>query len=352
MHNTNKEDKTNVNQCITSIFVNSVSVYYCAKNKKSEAKANLIKKDEQEISDISKNQQKRIRNAISMIHFIHKSKLISEILNIKKDKNNIIMITLTLSATQIHSDQEVKKTMLKPFLRWMTEQNKNDIYIWRAERQANYNIHFHIITLGYIEHSIIRTKWNKIQKKKGYIENFKKAQQEKYRKGFKPSKYSKITPKKQYENYKKLIASDYQNPNSTDVKKIDNIEKIEAYLSTYVAKKDKHDYTKLNQEQKHNYNKIISSEWFKNKNALEAMRFKEYCIFGNLYAISHTLAKLKSQKFNREDIPEDVYKTITSNPSFIFKNDYVRYYGLNIYENKKQFKILEQIFAEYITNNI
>jgi hypothetical protein len=61
---------------------------------------------------------------------------------------NIKMITLTLPVTQkyIGSDKEIKRDALTQLLQWIKSEYVNSIYLWRAETQANGNIHFHILT--------------------------------------------------------------------------------------------------------------------------------------------------------------------------------------------------------------
>lgn len=88
--------------------------------------------------------------------------------NSKDDTNQLVMITLTLSSKQIHSDQEIKRKMLNRFIVEMMRQVTFVNYLWKAETQENGNIHFHIIVDRYWQKEEIQLLWNKIQVDNGY----------------------------------------------------------------------------------------------------------------------------------------------------------------------------------------
>ena len=87
-----------------------------------------------------------------------------------KEQKRLIFVTLTLSASQHHSDKWIKKNMLVLFLKRM--QNKFGIvnYFWKAETQKNGNLHFHLILDTYIPMSYIQSNWNDIQRSHGYLD--------------------------------------------------------------------------------------------------------------------------------------------------------------------------------------
>lgn len=80
-------------------------------------------------------------------------------------------ITLTLSEKQKHDDYFIKSNMLDPFLKWMKRKGAQN-YVWRAETQANGNIHFHISSNTYIHYRSIRDKWNQLQSRYGYLDSY------------------------------------------------------------------------------------------------------------------------------------------------------------------------------------
>lgn len=106
-------------------------------------------------------------------------------IDLSKQKKMVIVdqvlptfVTLTLPAMQVHSDYQIKKYALDPFLSWLKVQNGEvfktginkgkpkgfgvECYFWRAETQKNGNIHFHIICDRFIPWERIRQKWNSI----------------------------------------------------------------------------------------------------------------------------------------------------------------------------------------------
>lgn len=116
----------------------------------------------------------------------------------------VTFITLTLSATQFNDDRIIKRDMLNSFL--VIAKRKWNLlnYVWRAETQANGNLHFHILSDVFIPHDELRSVWNRIQLKHGYI----------------------------VESAKDL------NPNSTDIHSLKTIGNVEAYVSKYCTKND------------------------------------------------------------------------------------------------------------------
>lgn len=123
--------------------------------------------------DISPTGRKRINKIVEswVLAIEHNNK--NQAKNVIKDYRKLNMITLTLSDTQIHSDEHIKKAMLKPFLRIIRERKVADNYLWRAEKQENGNIHFHILLDKFIDKDFITDAWNKIQEKVGYLDRFK-----------------------------------------------------------------------------------------------------------------------------------------------------------------------------------
>lgn len=83
------------------------------------------------------------------------------------------MITLTLPAKQKHTDTVIVKMILG---RWLTNMRNNyDLrnYIWRAEKQKNGNIHFHILTDTALDYFTVLKTWNKVLWFDGYIQDFR-----------------------------------------------------------------------------------------------------------------------------------------------------------------------------------
>jgi len=85
-----------------------------------------------------------------------------------------VLITLTLPAKQFHKDEELKIKALRPFLRKIVNDYKLDFWFWRAEKQKNGSIHFHIIVDKYISIGALTQVWYDIMFRLRYIEKWRK----------------------------------------------------------------------------------------------------------------------------------------------------------------------------------
>lgn len=121
----------------------------------------------------------------------------------------LVFLTLTLSSSQRHSDQQIKKDILKPYMRILREKYGCSNYVWKAESQANGSIHFHVIIDKYIDKEELQNEWNYSQQKLFYIDRF----EQKFR---------------------------HRNPPSTHVEVVDNLEVAEKYIEKYICKEDKY----------------------------------------------------------------------------------------------------------------
>jgi hypothetical protein len=116
-----------------------------------------------------------------------------------------VFLTLTLPAQQMHSDTEIKRKCLMPFLQYLQYHNAVRYYFWKAEVQKNSNIHFHVIIDHFIEKKRIQVEWNEYLQRLGYIDRF----EEKY---------------------------NHRNPPTTHIEVIDSMDKAVSYVLKYVNK--------------------------------------------------------------------------------------------------------------------
>lgn len=151
---------------------------------------------------------KRVRLAIDWLCYLSKDKP----LYAKEKKAHVTFklnfLTLTLSSKQIHTDNEIKAKLLNQFLTELRTKYNCSNYLWRAESQRNGNIHFHVVTDVFVPWRTLRTDWNRIQEKLGYV-----------------ARYVEKTGK--------------TDPNSTDVHSINKIRNLASYLSKYCSKNAK-----------------------------------------------------------------------------------------------------------------
>lgn len=149
--------------------------------------------------------RKRIEIALQWLLYISKPKRVTAADTGKKFTFKINFITLTLPSQQMHSDEEIKQVVLKNFIDRLSKSHGLQNYIWRAEAQANGNIHFHLTTDIYVHYNEIRRVWNECCELLGYVSEYEKK----------------------WRN---------RNPNSTDVHSVKHVKRLAQYLSKYMCK--------------------------------------------------------------------------------------------------------------------
>lgn len=122
--------------------------------------------------DMSKGAVKRLQNACELLIAITPKKSFISKKTGKKIIYRIGFITLTLSAPQMQiTDREIKEKMLAPFIRKLKKYGLRN-YIWKAERQGNGNIHFHVFVDCFIPKEDVTNIWNRLQSNFHFINAF------------------------------------------------------------------------------------------------------------------------------------------------------------------------------------
>jgi len=142
-------------------------------------------------------------------------------LSIMKIDRKLVFMTLTLSDEQKHDDNWIKRKLLNSFLIKMKTDYKVNYYLWRAEKQQNGRIHFHVILDHFIDKKDIQLEWNKIQRKHGYTENY----ENRFGKTEPPSTHIReVTTEEQMIEYAiKYTSKKKKKENETDLKVIGRI---------------------------------------------------------------------------------------------------------------------------------
>lgn len=158
--------------------------------------------------ELTKSAKKRLKKAISLLVAIAKEKEATNFKTGRKFKFKLNFITLTLPAPQGSiKDSDIKKC-LDNWIKRAKRKYKLNSYVWRAERQANQNIHFHIITDTYIHFENIRNDWNACISPLGFIKRF-------------------------------AAKHGHEIPNSTDVHAIKKVKDLTKYFIKYMSKTHK-----------------------------------------------------------------------------------------------------------------
>ena len=152
-------------------------------------------------------------------------------------QHHIRFITLTLPAEQQHTDTEVTKLLLGTFLDRCRKLGFFANYVWRAEKQVNGNIHYHILTDSYVSYSMLRNIWFISLRKYGYIDAYK----EKFAKmSFDEYRNLPFNSKRALTDISRAFARNVRNgwsePPAIDVKDVTTPEAVNAYISKYVSK--------------------------------------------------------------------------------------------------------------------
>ena len=194
--------------------------------------------------------KKRLKRAINLLVHSATEKEAEHFKTGKKFKFKVNFITLTLPAPQLDvTDKELKKYGLDNMIKRMKRKHHLNNYVWRAERQKNGNLHFHLITDTYIRYDHIRDNWNAILQRWHFIAAFKEKH-------------------------------GHSSPNSTDVHSVQKVKNLAAYMVKYMTKDNNGNDTiegKLwdcskNLKIKHNCELIMSGE--ENEIWEEAMEVK------------------------------------------------------------------------------
>ena len=204
---------------------------------------------------------KRVRLAIDWMIFLAKEKPLYS----KEKQNNFTFklnfITLTLPSKQKHNDNEIKATLLNQFLTELRHKYKVINYLWRAESQANGNIHFHIVCDTFVPWRQLRTDWNRITEKLGYVSGF-------------------------------TANTGKSDPNSTDIHSINAIKNLSGYLAKYCSKNSK-GYTVLATKAQTQPFRPASFLTYKHPVLEKNAKFYRQ-IHGKLWGLSQNLSKYKA----------------------------------------------------------
>ena len=177
-------------------------------------------------------------------------------------------ITLTLSSKWLK--KENYEGYVKKFIQTIKYKVGGFNHVWKSELQKNGNIHYHILTDKIIDWRIVRAVWNRIQKI--HVDCYQIKMKEKYKNGYyfdtkltnqKNEIIDEETQKKRYLYGKKC---NWRNPNSTDIKIVDDVEQLGAYINKYLTK-DVEENNEITEK-----NTPIKRYWGKNQE-LEKLKF-------------------------------------------------------------------------------
>lgn len=189
---------------------------------------------------VSKHAKRKMVKAIDYLLMMANPKNSAQMPDGKTVRFCIAFITLTLPSKQIHSDNEIKKECLNQLLIELKTRHRVKNYVWRAEKQKNGNIHFHIIVDKFINWNELRNRWNRIINKLGYVDRYQINQKAFHSTGFRfrPEISKDWDYEHQLKAYREGARHDFKNPNSTDIHSIKRIRNIKNYVTKYLTKNE------------------------------------------------------------------------------------------------------------------
>lgn len=187
----------------------------------------------------SETSRKRLRESIGWIIALNKRKKVWNKFSKQWQDFSLSFLTLTLPSEQRHTDNEIKSKCMNQFLTEVRKLSGRGVYVWRAEKQKNGNIHFHFIYNRFIPVDVLRRIWNRCTNKLGYVDEYTRLMNEEV-KGF-GDYYERFKEQGSYgtlyKRYCKGKANGWTDPNSVDVHSIIRIKNVMAYVSKYFCKR-------------------------------------------------------------------------------------------------------------------
>jgi hypothetical protein len=122
--------------------------------------------------ELTKGAKKRLTKAIELLCQISKPHRLKNTVTGKMQWHKLSFITLTVSMSKNITAKEAYNQAFKHFLQWLRRTVKVTTYVWKAEIQKRGQIHYHITTPTFIHYQLIKDKWNNLQSKAGWLDDY------------------------------------------------------------------------------------------------------------------------------------------------------------------------------------
>lgn len=270
---------------------------------------------------ISQQAKRKLNRSIDYLLYTAKQKTVSNNRKQTKFTFKAAFITLTLSSNQEHSDQLIKSQLLNQFLVEAKKKWNMTKYVWKAERQRNGNLHFHILTDVFIPYNELRNTWNRCQSKLGYIAAFQKVH-------------------------------GHKNPNSTDVHSLAKVKNVRQYMAKYMTKETLQNRCQMSREQANFRAKKLYSEQTVSKGAKDFLRKESNN--GRIWGCSTNLSELKGGRSEIDSyIADELDKLCSHKKTKLFIKEHFSciFFDSEIL-NPIQFPELYQLLQSFISQHI
>lgn len=190
------------------------------------------------------NSIKRLKRAIELLVATATEKEAVNFKTGKKFRFKVNFVTLTLPAPQKDvTDKQLKRYCLDVWIKAAKRLFKLNNYVWRAERQKNGNLHFHLCTDVYMPYDQLRDSWNQRLGKFHFVKEYTARHSAMtfadYLQAYPVTDKSPIEKRK--EAYRRGVNTNWLFPNSTDVHSVNNVKDLAAYMVKYMAKLKKNE---------------------------------------------------------------------------------------------------------------
>lgn len=186
------------------VYDEPVRTFNCAKSFKRIA-AMTKNREKQYSGGMSQGARKRLAKAVTIMSQAIKPGWVTNPCTGRMQYHKFSFITLTVSDPKNITAREGYDTLLNHFLDWLTRTKGCKTYIWKAELQKRGQLHYHITSPALIHWREIRDKWNDLQRRAGYLDEY-------------------------------AAENGHFNPNSTDIHDTRNVKNADRYLLKELSK--------------------------------------------------------------------------------------------------------------------
>lgn len=310
---------------------------------------------------ISKVAKRKMGKALDYLLLMSQDKTVTIPRSGKKFAFKIAFVTFDLPSEQIHTDNEIKEKLWNSMLIELTRYHQVKHYLWRAEKQKNGNIHFHLIIDKFVPYDVLRRRWNRITNKLGYVDRYRDNQLKWHSGGFTPrpelfKRYDNKTHRyvdnwtleKQRKAYEEGMAHNWSSPNSTDIHSIRNILNLRAYVAKYVTKPAPGTEEKSPEHQMQLA--LLSAQEREEIQRKERELFENFKVQGRIWGCNQDLSDIKgAQEYIDSQIEQALKQTVAATKCHSYSGDYFTVYYIDTAQLQKHSPdVLFQYFASYL----
>jgi len=118
--------------------------------------------------------RKRMTKALNVMLQTLQPKWITNPVSNKLQYHKLSFLTLKISHCKQVTGRQAYDLCLNHFLDWLTRTKGVEQYVWKLEPQEDSQIHYHITTPAFIHWQEIKDKWNELQRKAGFLDDYAK----------------------------------------------------------------------------------------------------------------------------------------------------------------------------------